>query len=85
MEKPKGLVIMFYCCVFLSGCTNSNSSPVRQWPTILSLRDKNEVFEIGDKNKEVAVRAAFAMAYEIGEYVRFQDGEGVVELSFLIP
>ncbi len=85
MEKPKRLAIMavvFCCYVLLSGCTASDSSLVRQWPTVLSLSDKSGVFEISDKDKKVAVRAVFGMAYEIGEYVRLQEGEGVVELVF---
>ena len=85
MEKPKWSAIMglVSCChMFISGCTASDSSFVRQWPTVLPLIDETSVFEIGDKKKEVAERAVFAMAYEIGEYVRFQDGEGVVELVF---
>jgi len=66
----------------LAACNSTGSLPGAQWPVVTAAPAKQGVFNLASFEKGAAVRAGFAMAYEHGEYARFQDSTRIAELVY---
>lgn len=66
----------------LAGCNSTGHLPGAQWPVVTAAPAKEGVFHLAGFETGATVRAGFAMAYEHGEYARFQDKDRIAELVY---